>query len=262
MREWRKFDMGLPTLASNENARFESAIDTGLKFFDSRETNELFIAKGYIWRSFQIIELGNYFNETTRGKEEVATLQYASKFASDAFNQLKAKGLSFEGHFIVHDINDVPSLVCAVPVVDGKEMQHLKFSKTEEWEELHIAFIVLYEALLSYFDECVSTKKPILWDISSIRQYMYGTTELSKEKALYLVDPDPRLEDHPAFMHRFANRARASIQEYIENSKNVITQESGSRLLILRKAFEDRTVEYYNIAKKANSGNNLSNNSI
>ncbi len=229
MDEKPKFDMGLNRLRPGGAFR--------------PDTNLLFAAKGYIWRSATLNEaLGNIANElreSVQGTSDEETLQNISKLAYGAFNALAKHGIAFKGEFIVHDVNGVVSLVSAVPEVRGAMTEARQFKKVADWQKMFTSFSELYEGLLGYFDEHYP-EKPMLWDISRAEQYVYGNDPRGDGKSFVLVDSDFLYKNTPEHYEKFIRRGKMNIEGTMAKHEARLTSDTRERMEWLLAGYEER----------------------
>ena len=220
MLESGKFDMGLSALSPFPDEERNTELPTALKFFQEVYTTDLYEGADYIWRARpaeDVLEmLSDGVSSQVETPSQVQTLRNIEQLATDEHERLKTFGVQFNGEFIVHDVNDVPCLVSAVPkiLIHTAETPEQLFHSDEEWGEYARSFIKLHKSLLSYFDASLSRGLPLLYDDAKREQYVYGDSD-SGTKDFVLVDADMIYGNDDENYKKFIHDGKTSVEDLL-----------------------------------------------
>lgn len=173
-----------------ENSPFtHPLIDSGYKKnlmkFDEIEPGGV----NYIIRGYETIP-------KTKNEDGSAILKLEQKrdILSERLVDLKKHGIKVAPTYFQIGDNEYgnPTLHIATKEIEGKNTFDSNFSEPEKTKEVLPKFEGLMTSLADYFGQQIDSDEPVLDDIDSLRQYIFGVVEEGDEPDFILVDTEPR----------------------------------------------------------------------
>lgn len=176
-----------------ENSPFTHAlIDSGYKKnlmkFDGIEPGGV----NYVVRGYETIP-----KSENQDGAAITELEQRRDILSERLVDLKKQGIKVAPtYFQIGDNNyGNPSLFIATREIEGKNTFDSNFSDPEKTKEVLPKFEGLMTSLTNYFGQQIDSGEPLLDDIDSLRQYIFGVVEEGDEPDFILVDTEPRAKN-------------------------------------------------------------------